>query len=222
MESQRSPERKALPPHMTTPSRKRSLQQDDARLALLESSPFSPEQPSLWGTPTSIDASPSSAYASSPGSSISSPVRQAAQAFENLMRSPTSDRPELKRRKTAPPALVPTHLALSPKKSPEKRISAKEGIEVWPADVEEAFYQGALLTPFLQTLNASVALRIVPKLGRKKISVNGKPCGRNELIADYIYRTTKKVRTRKQVSSHIQVLKNLKRDDPECEHTLLV
>jgi hypothetical protein len=148
MESQRSPERKALPPHMTTPSRKRSLQQDDARLALLESSPFSPEQPSLWGTPTSVDASPSSAYASSPGSSISSPVRQAAQAFESLMRSPTSDRPELKRRKTAPPALVPTHLALSPKKSPEKRISAKEGIEVWPADVEEAFYQGALLTSF--------------------------------------------------------------------------
>lgn len=57
---------------------------------------------------------------------------------------------------------------------------------------------------------------IIPKLGRKKILVNSKPCGRNELIADYIRRKTGKVRTRKQVSSHIQVLKNMRKHDADC------
>lgn len=61
------------------------------------------------------------------------------------------------------------------------------------------------------------ALKVIPKLGRRKVMINGKPCGRNELIADYIRRKTLKIRTRKQVSSHIQVLKNLKRNDQECE-----
>lgn len=62
------------------------------------------------------------------------------------------------------------------------------------------------------------ALQIIPKLGRKKIMINGKPCGRNELIADYIRRNTGKVRSRKQVSSHIQVLKNMKKHDVECKY----
>ncbi|PKI84121.1 hypothetical protein MVES1_002265 [Malassezia vespertilionis] len=81
-----------------------------------------------------------------------------------------------------------------------ERSERRTSTDVWPDDVEVAFWE---------------ALRLIPKLGRRKVLVHGKPCGRNELIADYIERKTNKSRSRKQVSSHIQVLKNVKRHDPE-------
>ncbi|KAG0229364.1 hypothetical protein BGW42_001617 [Actinomortierella wolfii] len=64
------------------------------------------------------------------------------------------------------------------------------------------------------------ALARLPKLGRRKVVVGGKPCGRNELVAEFIYRKTGKHRTRKQVSSHIQVLKNTRKDEPEIMELL--
>ncbi|GMM32718.1 Tec1 protein [Saccharomycopsis crataegensis] len=71
--------------------------------------------------------------------------------------------------------------------------------EVWGSDVESAFED---------------ALRIIPKNGLSKIKVSGRSCGRNELISDYILQQTGKLRTRKQVSSHIQVIKNIKKNQP--------
>ncbi|ORY77047.1 TEA/ATTS domain family-domain-containing protein [Protomyces lactucae-debilis] len=88
-------------------------------------------------------------------------------------------------------------LSAEPFQSTTKRVSADEDA-VWGPEVEAAFMD---------------ALRRMPKLGRRKVEIHGKPCGRNELIAEYIFRRTGKTRTRKQVSSHIQVLKHLRRDD---------
>ncbi|KAI5480946.1 TEA domain family member 1/3/4 [Pseudohyphozyma bogoriensis] len=118
--------------------------------------------------------------------------------------APPPYRPEVKRRRTAPDVMaVPSTPVRGYKQSPksvEKRGNGKDGQDVWPPEIEEAFH---------------TALTIIPKLGRKKIMVHGKPCGRNELIADYIKRKTGEVRSRKQVSSHIQVLKNMKKNDAE-------
>ncbi|KAK6528992.1 hypothetical protein TWF694_004216 [Orbilia ellipsospora] len=71
---------------------------------------------------------------------------------------------------------------------------------VWDDEAEEAFF---------------CALELIPPMGRKRLTVFGKPSGRNELISKYIFMKTGKARTADQVSSHIQVLKRQLRDDPD-------
>ena len=132
----------------------------------------------------------------------SPPQAQGAPLPPGSMSTGTSRRPS-----QAPSPLERQYSAPMPQQRPPRaeRSEKKPSTDVWPDDVEVAFWE---------------ALRLIPKLGRRKVLVNGKPCGRNELIADYIERRTNKVRSRKQVSSHIQVLKNVKRGDPEFQQLM--
>lgn len=57
-----------------------------------------------------------------------------------------------------------------------------------------------------------------PPMGRKKYMLNGTLRGRNELVQDFIAKNTGIKRDRKQVSSHIQVLKQLLKDQPGGEY----
>ncbi|RMY87853.1 hypothetical protein D0862_10596 [Hortaea werneckii] len=70
----------------------------------------------------------------------------------------------------------------------------------WPDHLEEAFFR---------------ALVMYPPMGRRKRMHKQKQRGRNELIADHIEELTGEGRTRKQVSSHIQVLKPFVEHDPQ-------
>ena len=66
------------------------------------------------------------------------------------------------------------------------------GHDKWPHKVEKAFTD---------------ALRLIMKSGTSKIKVRNKNYGRNELISLYIRYETGEIRTKKQISSHIQVWK---------------
>lgn len=62
----------------------------------------------------------------------------------------------------------------------------------WPANVERAFIS---------------ALRLIIKSGTSKTKIRNRNYGRNELISLYIRFHTGEIRTKKQISSHIQVWK---------------
>ncbi|KAI9782392.1 MAG: hypothetical protein M1835_004046 [Candelina submexicana] len=84
----------------------------------------------------------------------------------------------------------------------KQRPNKKTGELVWPDHVEEAFHE---------------ALDIIGAKGRTRTMYRGKSMGGNELISEYIKDRTGVLRIRKQISSHIQVLKKFNAKDPECQ-----
>ncbi|KAJ5199044.1 D-serine dehydratase, partial [Penicillium cf. griseofulvum] len=83
-----------------------------------------------------------------------------------------------------------------------RRDTGKDGEAVWSDELEVAFRQ---------------ALEENPPLSRRKWSEGGRSYGRNNLIAEYIYKLTGRRRTRKQISSHLQVLDSFLKGDPDWE-----
>ena len=77
--------------------------------------------------------------------------------------------------------------------------------------------RGALIQLVAPPVMTGVALVKYEPMGRKKHAEGpeNKLMGRNELIAKHIEEITGEHRSRKQVSSHIQVLKPWVKDDPE-------
>lgn len=100
--------------------------------------------------------------------------------------------------------------------------------QVWTDELEGVFQLGGLgrvswtSTPFT---HCTTALRKIPNLGRKKTPCDPqqcggsatKPSGRNEHISHFIRRHTGVERKRKQISSHIQVLKGFQKDNDRCK-----
>ncbi|KAG9241400.1 TEA/ATTS domain family-domain-containing protein [Calycina marina] len=93
-----------------------------------------------------------------------------------------------------------------------KESSRSDEDSKWPDVLEDAFLD---------------ALCLLPIMGRRKFTIGGKPHGRNELIAEYLWiaycsslspgvpADSTMRRTRKQVSSHLQVLKGFLKDHPQ-------
>lgn len=80
------------------------------------------------------------------------------------------------------------------------------------------------LTTLTVHVDFTPALRAIPNLGRKKTPCDPRICGkaegplygRNEHIGHFIARQTGVRRSRKQISSHIQVLKYFQKGNAEC------
>ncbi|GAA6026940.1 hypothetical protein JCM8097_005980 [Rhodosporidiobolus ruineniae] len=181
------------------------------------SSPYLTRRGSETDTPYKQDgflSSPPTVYSSPMGRSTSAQstfgsfTQSLGSSAQKKALATPQERPGMKRRKTvqdvnsSPASPIKQEYPSTPADADDfaQKGNGKDGEDVWPRELEEAFH---------------TALRLLPRLGRKKILVNNKPCGRNELIGGYIERKTGKARSRKQVSSHIQVLKNMRKDDAE-------
>jgi hypothetical protein len=100
--------------------------------------------------------------------------------------------------------------------------------QLWPAELEDALlvceFESAAMSWGARRAyygSATTALRAIDSFGcrgRPRVPMGDQFLGRNDVISMMIHCLTGVWRTRKQVSSHIQVLKNIRKDDEECEY----
>lgn len=97
----------------------------------------------------------------------------------------------------------------------------------WSDQLEDSFQLGVFTTTrttWTTHVDFPPALRAIPNFGRKKTPCDPRICGkakgplygRNEHIGHFIARQTGVRRNRKQISSHIQVLKSFQKGNAEC------
>lgn len=107
-------------------------------------------------------------------------------------------------------------------RSRQRRNLGKDGNVVWSDILEEAFQRGK--QPPLSLCHVpeltEIALRAYRPLRRQKDMLYGEQKGSNEWISHYIKQMTGITRKRKQISSHIQVLKHFMSDNTECRKTV--
>lgn len=84
-------------------------------------------------------------------------------------------------------------------------VTSQQVSTVWPDHVEAAFIEGLNIYP-------------VERYGGRRGRHEGGKVSRNELISAHIFETTGEIRTKKQISSHIQLLKN--RVEDNVHHTI--
>jgi hypothetical protein len=129
------------------------------------------------------------------------------------------------------------HAATEDKKAAggrDKKQSDASQKHIWPDILEVAFLDGMQFSSSEHSyseLTYQIALLLIPHMGRKKHG-QYKQQGRNMLVTDYLWIVycrslppgqrpdPQMKRTRKQVSSHIQVLKAFFKHHPYCEFTL--
>ena len=103
-----------------------------------------------------------------------------------------------------------------------RRDVDENGEEKWSERLERAFQLSKFSSAqeLVRTRLINPAIRLIPPMGKKKLNDRrneSKSRGRNELISDKIFELTGIRRCRKQISSHIQVLRNLMPQGHPCK-----
>jgi hypothetical protein len=102
----------------------------------------------------------------------------------------------------------------------KNNVKRGKGEQVWTDELEEAFQDGMhrpCSSSHGNPSNVLSALRYITNKGRIRQPCNGREMGGNELISEFIFQRTGIRRDRKKVSSHLQVLKALMRDNDACK-----
>lgn len=121
------------------------------------------------------------------------------------------------------PDINPLWLYCQPFQTYRKKQDEKDDKsgQKWPQVLEDAFLDGECNVRWFVgscTTDNVAGLLLIPHIGRKKYTVRGELCGRNMLLGKYLWLSycascpepdQNMFRGRKQVSSHIQVLKNI-------------